>query len=347
MVRWNRRAVSQHAGLHISTGNCHWQHHCTETTDHGSGGAEVENVRFPHRRALFRAGSEMQLADPAREPKRPTTHNGETTMADVVTSAKSVLERFRLDGRVALVTGGAQGIGRAFAHALGEAGAAVAVADINLEGAKRVESELQAKGVDAIAIHADVTQPNQVQAMVDAVMERWGKLTIGVNNAGRGQWVDAEAMSVEDWDRMMDLNLKAVFLCAQAEARVMLPAGYGKIINTASMSASIANTPQNQAHYNASKAGVLHLSRSLAAEWASRGVRVNTISPGYMRTQLVEDLLNTPIGQEMEPKWLERIPLGRMGQVTDLQGAVVYLASEASDYMTGHDMIIDGGYCVW
>ncbi|MFO7320645.1 MAG: glucose 1-dehydrogenase [Chloroflexota bacterium] len=268
-------------------------------------------------------------------------------MADVVTSAKSVLERFRLDGRVALVTGGAQGIGRAFAHALGEAGAAVAVADINLEGAKRVESELQAKGVDAIAIHADVTQPNQVQAMVDAVMERWGKLTIGVNNAGRGQWVDAEAMSVEDWDRMMDLNLKAVFLCAQAEARVMLPAGYGKIINTASMSASIANTPQNQAHYNASKAGVLHLSRSLAAEWASRGVRVNTISPGYMRTQLVEDLLNTPIGQEMEPKWLERIPLGRMGQVTDLQGAVVYLASEASDYMTGHDMIIDGGYCVW
>lgn len=268
-------------------------------------------------------------------------------MSDIVMSAKPILDRFRLDGRVALVTGGAQGIGRAFAHALGEAGAAVAVVDLNLEGAQRVVSELQGKGIDALAIKTDVTRAEQVQAMVDAVLERWGRLTIGVNNAGRGQWVDAETMSVEDWDRMLDLNLKGVFLCAQAEARVMLNAGYGKIINTASMSASISNTPQNQAHYNASKAGVLHLSRSLAAEWAPRGVRVNTISPGYTWTQLVSDLLETPIGQEMEPQWLARIPMGRMAQVTDLQGAVVYLASEASDYMTGNDMIIDGGYCAW
>jgi NAD(P)-dependent dehydrogenase (short-subunit alcohol dehydrogenase family) len=127
----------------------------------------------------------------------------------------------------------------------------------------------------------------------------------------------------------------------------MLEAGYGKIINTASMSGHIVNTPQNQLAYNASKAAVMHLTRTLAAEWAPRGVRVNSISPGYTRTKLVDDLLASPIGQRMLPKWLELTPMGRMVEVTDLQGAVVYLASEASDFMTGHDMIIDGGYCVW
>ena len=183
--------------------------------------------------------------------------------------------------------------------------------------------------------------------MVDAILHKWGKLTIGVNNAGIGQWIAAETMPEADWDRMINVNLKGVFLCCQAEARVMLTAGYGKIINMASMSGHIANTPQNQAHYNASKAGVLHLTRSLAAEWAPRGLLVNTISAGYTRTQLVEDLLQTPIGQEMLPQWLALTPMGRMGEVTDLQGAVVYLASAASDFMTGSDVNIDGGYCAW
>ena len=127
----------------------------------------------------------------------------------------------------------------------------------------------------------------------------------------------------------------------------MLEAGYGKIINTASMSAHISNTPQNQAAYNASKAGVLHLTRSLAAEWAGRGVRVNSISPGYTRTALVERFINEPVGAEKYPFWMERTPMGRMAEVSDLVGAAVYLASEASDFMTGHDMIIDGGYCAW
>ena len=127
----------------------------------------------------------------------------------------------------------------------------------------------------------------------------------------------------------------------------MLEAGYGKMTNTASMSAHIANMPQNQTAYNTSKAGVLHLTRSLAAEWASRGVRVNSISPGYTRTQLVDQFIQEPIGKEKLPHWLERTPMHRLGEVTDLQGAIVYLASEVSDFMTGHDMIIDGGYCVW
>jgi NAD(P)-dependent dehydrogenase (short-subunit alcohol dehydrogenase family) len=268
-------------------------------------------------------------------------------MSDPVLTVKPILERFRLDGRPALVTGAGQGIGRAYAHALGEAGASVAVVDISLPLAESVAGELAAKNVDAIAVQADVTKAAQIQAMVDAVIKKWGKLTIAVNNAGIGQWIDAEKMSEADWDKMLNLNLKGVFLCAQAEGRVMLPNGYGKIINTASMSGSISNTPQNQSHYNISKAGVIHLTRSLGAEWAPRGVRVNSISPGYTRTKLVDDLLQTPIGKEILPRWMALTPMNRMGEVTDLQGAVVFLASEVSDFMTGSDMIIDGGYCAW
>lgn len=262
-------------------------------------------------------------------------------------SDEAIIERFRLDGRVSLVTGGGSGIGRGFAHALGEAGAKVAVVDMSTQAAEVVAQELTVKGVDAIALTVDVSQPDQVRDMAHRVVSHWGSLTIGVNNAGIAGWFDAETMPVEEWRRIMAVNLDGVFYCAQAEARIMLGAGYGKIINTASMSAHISNTPQNQAAYNASKAGVLHLSRSLAAEWAGRGVRVNSISPGYTRTALVEQFINEPIGAEKFPSWMERTPMQRMAEVSDLVGALVYLASEASDFMTGHDMIIDGGYCAW
>jgi NAD(P)-dependent dehydrogenase (short-subunit alcohol dehydrogenase family) len=268
-------------------------------------------------------------------------------MSDPVLTSKFILERFSLKGRVALVTGAGQGIGRAFAHALGEAGSAVAVVDIVAERAMNVAEELKVKGIDSLALQADATKAVDVQNMVDTVIAHWGKLTIGVNNAGIGQWHDAEKLSEEEWDRIMDVNLKGVWLCAKEEAQVMLETGYGKIINTASMSGSVVNTPQNQMPYNTSKAGVIHMTRSLAAEWSPRGVRVNSISPGYTRTQLVEDLLKTPIGKDMMPRWMSLTPMRRMAEVTDLQGAVVYLASEASDYMTGHDMVIDGGYSVW
>jgi len=268
-------------------------------------------------------------------------------MADSVLEAAPILERFRLDGRTALVTGGGQGIGRGYAHALGEAGASVAIVDIVLERAEQVAHELSEKGIRSMAIAADVTDEMAVEAMVAAVVDKWGTLTIGVNNAGIGVWESAETMTAAEWRRLIDLNLTGVFLCAQAEARAMLPAGYGKIINTASMSGHIVNTPQRQSAYNASKAGVIHLTRSLAAEWAPNNVCVNSISPGYTRTMLVSDLLETPEGRRMEPEWMRLTPMARMAEVTDLQGAVVYLAAPASDFMTGHDMVIDGGYVCW
>ena len=268
-------------------------------------------------------------------------------MTDITLSSKPILDRFQLDGRVAVVTGGAKGIGRAFAHALGEAGAAVAIVDIDEDSNQATLNELLAKQIDAIAIRADVSKTAEVDRMLAKIMERWGKLTIAVNNAGIGQWSAAETMTDELWDAVLGLNLRGVFLCCRAEGRLMLEAGYGKIINTASMSAHVVNWQQKQAHYNTSKAGVVQLTRSLAVEWATRGVRVNSISPGYTRTKLLEDRMKTPEGKQMVPQWVERTPMHRLGEVTDLQGAVVYLASEVSDFMTGNDMIIDGGYCAW
>lgn len=256
---------------------------------------------------------------------------------------KSILDRMRLDEHSAVVTGGGQGIGRALAHALGEAGARVAVVDLNGDTARAVAEELRQKGVKSIPITADVTSPQQISRYVNAVVEEWGSLTIAVNNAGLNRWSAAEDTSIAEWDETFALNLRAVFLGCQAAARVMLPARYGKIINIASMASLIVPHPQKQASYNVSKAGVAHLTKSLAAEWASQGVRVNSISPGFIRTPLLES-------EELRPftkGWLEQVPMREMAEVTDLQAAVVYLASEASDYMTGHNLVIDGGYTLW
>ena len=259
-------------------------------------------------------------------------------------SRLGVLNRFKLDGKTALITGGGQGIGRGYAYALAEAGAYVAIVDINPATAQQVAKEIKALGRESIAIEADVTVSADAKRMVDSVVKEWGKLDIAVNNAGRTIWEKTEEMTEENWDKVLDLNLKGVFLCAQAEARAMIPRKYGKIINTASMSGRVVNRPQSQASYNASKAGVVHLTKSLAAEWAPYGIRVNSISPGYILTALVNKI--PEVAQHL-PFWTELTPVGRLGQVEDLQGAVVFLASDASDFMTGHDLVIDGGYTVW
>jgi NAD(P)-dependent dehydrogenase (short-subunit alcohol dehydrogenase family) len=268
---------------------------------------------------------------------------------DPIATSENVLSRFSLRGKVALVTGAGQGIGRSFAHALADAGADVAVVDRDKALAQKVVEEILKRNPNqkSIAITSDVTDESQVISTIDEIVSKLGDLTIACNNVGTGQWINSEDMPYSDFQAMIKINLDSVFLCAKNEAKYMFTRGYGKIINTASMSAHVANYPQNQSHYNTSKAGVISLTRSLGVEWADRGVRVNSISPGYTRTQLVEDLLKTEIGKKMWPDWKSRIPQGKMAEVTDLQGAIVFLASSVSDYMTGCDLVIDGGYTAW
>lgn len=252
-----------------------------------------------------------------------------------------ILDRFSLAGKTALVTGAGQGIGQAYAMALAEAGADVAIVDINAQTAAAVAADVRGLGARSLALTVDVRDSAQVDGMVERIVSEWGRLDIGVNNAGIGSWAAGEEMSDEQWRSVIAINLDAVFYCCRAEGRVMLAQGYGKIVNTASMSARIVNRPQKQVSYNASKAGVVHLTHSLATEWAARGVRVNCISPGYTRTSLVDQVADAI------PGWLADTPMGRMAETSDLQGALVYLASPASDFVTGHELVVDGGFTLW
>lgn len=265
----------------------------------------------------------------------------------VIINNQPIIERFRLDGKVALVTGGSRGIGRALAHALGEAGAKIVVTARHSKNADVVADELQKKNIEAISITADVRNVNDIEKMIKRTVNHWGKLTIAVNNAGVGSWKNSLEVTEDEWEETMGVNLKGVFFCSKFEAKAMIPNNYGKIINLASMSGYIVNRPQIAAVYLISKAGVLHLTKSLASEWAPYGIRVNSISPGYTRTEQLEVNLNDPKGKAMIPLWESNIPLGYMAATTDLQGAAVFLASEVSDYMTGSDLLIDGGYTVW
>ena len=254
----------------------------------------------------------------------------------------SILERFSLADKTALVTGGGRGIGAALARALAEAGADVAVADRDPQTAQRTAAELAALGVRTLAVQVDVTDAAQVRDMVAAVVDAWGRLDVAVNSAGIANRSPAEDLTEEAWDAVVDIDLKGIFLCTREEGRVMLGQGAGSIINIASMSGQIVNRPQLHSHYNAAKAGVIQYTRSCAAEWADRGVRVNSLSPGHTRTPMTVDAV-----PEMGATWLGNTPMGRLGTPEDLQGATIFLASSASAYVTGHDLVVDGGYTLW
>ena len=251
----------------------------------------------------------------------------------------SVLDLFDLHGKRALVTGGSSGIGKKVAEAYLQAGAEVAIAARHSEVLDEVAGELAAAGGRVVPVSCDVTQPDQVTRMLDQVIAGLGGIDIAVCNAGIITVTPMLDMPVDEFQRIQNTNVTGVFLTAQAAARAMVRQGQGGvIINTASMSGHIINVPQQVGHYCASKAAVIHLTKAMAVEFAPHNIRVNSVSPGYILTELVEPLV------EYHRQWEPKIPLGRIGRSEELAGIYLYLASEASSYMTGSDLVIDGGY---
>ena len=253
-----------------------------------------------------------------------------------------IIESMRLDGKKGFVTGAARGIGKCTAFGFAEAGADIAIVDLDIETAEATAKEIaEATGRKVIALKCDVTDEAQVQAMVDAVVEQLGGLDFCHANAGICINVGADEMTYAQWLKVINVNLNSVFLTDTIAGKYMLEHGGGSIINTASMSGHIVNVPQPQCAYNASKAGVIQLTKSLAVEWAKRGVRVNSISPGYIGTDLT---LSSEFLQPLIAKWNELSPVGRLGKPEELESICVYLAGDTSTFTTGSDFIIDGAF---
>jgi len=248
---------------------------------------------------------------------------------------------FTLKNKVAIVTGGNQGIGKVVAGYLADAGADIVIWDLN--DAAAVANEIAAEyGVRTGAIQVDVTDPEAVAAAIAKSAEMMGTLDLLFNNAGICLHKNALDVAPSEWLKIIDVNLNGVFFVAQAFGKYLVANGKtGNIVNTASMSGTIVNIPQGQASYNSSKAAVAHLTKSLAVEWAPHGIRVNSISPGYIRTEMTGN-----VRQDWQDIWVSSIPFKRMGTPEELAGAVIYLLSDASTYTSGCDMIIDGCFTV-
>lgn len=248
---------------------------------------------------------------------------------------------FGLKGKVAVVTGGGRGIGQTVAIGLSKAGAEVVIFDMSdtSETVKLIEDA----GGKAYGLNVDVTNEKDVDNAVNEVIKRSGKLNILFNNAGICIHKGTVEASIDEWKKVIDVNLNGVYIMARSVGRYMIENNVkGSIVNMASMSGSIVNVPQWQASYNASKAGVIHLTKSLAVEWAEHNIRVNSLSPGYIATPMSVD---TP--QELKDAWMPLIPAHRMGDPEELVGAVIYLAADSSGYTNGCDLIVDGAYtCV-
>lgn len=251
------------------------------------------------------------------------------------------LDRFRLNGRTALVTGGARGIGLATCQALAQAGAQVILTDRDGDIADAAAEGLRGAGLEVTADRLEVTDSAAVQALA----AKYGNVDVLVNNAGIARSnVPAETMSDEIWSSVIDINLNGLFWCCRAFGARMLERGAGTIVNVGSMSGYIVNRPQEQAQYNASKAAVHQLTRSLAAEWAPRGVRVNAVAPTYIETEM-----NSYVYEDAElmRHWIGGTPQGRMGRPDEVASVILFLASDAASLMTGSVVLADGGYTCW
>jgi NAD(P)-dependent dehydrogenase (short-subunit alcohol dehydrogenase family) len=255
------------------------------------------------------------------------------------------LDMFKLTDRVALVTGGGRGIGLACAEALAEAGARVVVADRDAGLAEQGRTALQAKGAKAEAVVMDVTDSARVTQVADELVSRHGKVDILVNSAGIARSeTAAEKVTDEHWLNVLDVNLNGTFWCCRAFGSHMLHAKSGAIVNIGSMSGFVVNKPQEQSYYNASKAAVHHLTKSLAAEWGARGVRVNAVAPTYIATPLNEFVKSN---RAMYDAWIGGTPMARLGKVEEIASVVLFLASDAASLMTGSIVLADGGYTCW
>ena len=253
------------------------------------------------------------------------------------------LERFSLKDRIAVVTGGAQGIGLCCVEALAEAGAHVCITDRNAETLGQSREAMARKGYQCDAIQLDVTNVEQVDEVAERILAERGRVDVLVCNAGVVQSeIPAEKFTNENWLEVVNINLNGVFWCCRAFGKAMLAAGRGSIVNIGSMAGFIVCKPQEQVSYNASKAGVHQLTKSLAAEWGRRGVRVNSVAPGYTVTPLTEFA-----DAELKRIWIEATPIGRMGEADEIAAAVLFLASDAASLMTGSVVLVDGGFTCW
>lgn len=244
---------------------------------------------------------------------------------------------FDLTGKCGYVTGGGSGLGRAIAQGLAESGAAVVVSDINGEAAETVAAEIRAQGGRALALHTNVALQTDVDVLVQTTIEQLGRLDFAFNNAGILKIVRPEDLNEKDWRDELDIDLTGVFLCAQAAGRYMIAHGGGKIVNTASISGMVVNSGLT---YSVAKAGVIQLTRVLALRWARHRVYVNCFSPGYIRTGMTAPHVARP---EVEQEMVRQTPLRRLGEPRDLVGAALFLASAASDFVTGQNLVVDGG----
>lgn len=255
---------------------------------------------------------------------------------------KDLKNLFRLDGKIAVVTGAGSGLGRGIAEGYAQFGASVAIVDINYEDAKEVESGITSAGGSAIALRCSVANTQDVRGVTGSVIKRFGHIDILVNNAGIGRRANAECMTDEDWDDVIDINLKGTFLLCREVGKEMIKRGKGgRIINMASIT-GLVGVETGNANYSASKGGIIAMTRCLAIEWAKYNILVNAIAPSHTRTPLIEKLIKEK--PDTEKYFLSNIPIGRLGESQDIVGPAIFLASDASCFITGHTLVVDGGH---